>query len=126
MGDKRWKSALQETFSRRMAEEMTSRQLSANSLARMAQKLGHTITQPTVSRILLGKQDPSLEKIHAISEALGVPAWFLLTESGESEQRIITPPPRPNVVTLGSPYERIFLKKQDKQDEKAKAEKKKR
>lgn len=109
VADKKWKSDLQAMFAKRLGEEMDERKLSGNDLARIAQKSGRRLGQPTISRILNGKQDPGLEKIDAIADALGLPAWYLMTDAAHVEQRVIRTPPAPNVVKLASPYQRILL-----------------
>ena len=75
-----------------------------NALARSAKLRGHCLTQSNVSRIYNGKQDPTLETLHAIADTLGIPDWYLLTEREGVEERIIRPPVPKNVVRLPSPY----------------------
>lgn len=119
----KWKSELQALFAKRLKEEMDARKLSGNGLARIAAKAGHRLGQPTISRILDGKQDPSLERVYAIAESLGLPAWFLLTDASQVEQRVIRAPAvRPNVVQMKSPYKNIFTghAKSGKHDDKSK------
>ena len=108
------KSDLQGVFVKRVAEEMSSRGISANTLAKMAKAKHHKIGQTTISLILRGKLDPSLEKVFAISEALGLPAWFLMTDTAHVEQRVITTPkahPAEKVVPLGSYQSVLPVKK---------------
>lgn len=106
-----WKSDLQQTFARRVREEMEARQMSGNALAGLAKKMGRRLGQPTISRILEGKQDPSLERVSAVAEALGLPAWYLLSEASQAEERVIRPPALPQkVVRLSSPYPKLGQK----------------
>lgn len=116
-------SELQKLFARRLEEEMRARAMSAAALARVAKRMGYKISQTSVSNILRGDQDPTIEKIEAITEAIGVPAWFLLTEAGQVEQRVIRPVSAavPNVVKLPNPYGPTFARQEDKKPEKARA-----
>lgn len=99
---------LRRLFVNRLKEVMGENHLSMNALAlRCKGKVGYA----SINRILNGKQDPTLDKIHAIAEAVGLPAWFLLTEKDQVEQRVIRPPQ--NVVTLPRPYPKIFGDKSD-------------
>lgn len=109
-------SELQKLFMRRLAEEMESRALGANAAHRMAKRMGYTISQSTISRILAGLQDPTLEKLHALADVLGMPPWALLMEPGQIEQRVIRPiaASRQNVVRLPDPYPKIFQNKEEK------------
>lgn len=107
------KSDLQKLFVRRAAEEMTARAISGNELVKIAKRRGHRIVQATVSRILAGKQDPTLEKVNVFADCLGLPAWFLLTEAGQAEQTVIRAPST-NVVKMASPYPKTFNKVEDK------------
>lgn len=100
------KSALQRMFVKRLQEEMTARRLSANALARLCKASELDVGYATISRILSGKQDPTLQKVDALSSAIGLPSWFLFTESSQVEQRVIKPPT--NVVRLPDPYPKIF------------------
>lgn len=107
-------SELQELFVRRLEDEMGARHISANALASLAKKMGYPIGQRSISRILLGEQDPTLKKVHAITQALGLPAWALLMEAGQIEQRVIRPVAAPqNVVKLPNPYPPIASKRED-------------
>lgn len=124
-----WKSDLQETFARRVREELGRRQMSGNALARLAESMNLELGQPSVSRILKGKQDPSLEIVAAIAQALGVPAWYLMTEASQVEERVIrTPAMQQKVVRLRSPYPSIGTerKKQDSEPSQRAVGKKKR
>lgn len=106
---------LQKLFIQRLRNEMESRALTANAAARMARRMGHSMSQSTVSRILSGDQDPTLQKIQVLAEVLGIPAAALLLEPGQVEQRVIRiiSPQRHNVVSLQSPYPRIHTRKRD-------------
>lgn len=104
MGKREPNSELQRQFVERLVEEMTQRDISDNALARASQG---RISQTMISAIKRFDHDPTLEKVNAIADALGVPAWFLMTRQGE--QRVITPPK--NVVHLPSPYPKIFSRK---------------
>lgn len=89
---------------------MEIRRISGAALAKLTKQAGTPIAQASVSRILSGQQDPSLGAIDAISEALGVPAWFLMMQSGEVEQKIIRAPTvihSPNVAAFPA-YPKIF------------------
>lgn len=104
-----WQStavSLKDLFRKRLQEEMEAQSLSANGLARRCRQGGHHIGQTTISAILRGKQGPSMENIEILSYCLGVPAWFLFTESRDVEQKVIKPPH--NVVRLPAPYPKIF------------------
>jgi transcriptional regulator with XRE-family HTH domain len=99
------KSDLQKLFIRRLGEEMDARAMSDNALAKLARTIGHEIGQTSISAIRRGKQDPSLEKVNALADALGIPAWVLFMEPGQIEQRVIRPAALPkNVVKLANPY----------------------
>ena len=104
------KAALPSLFARRLQEEMGKRKLSANALARI---LRGRVGYASISRILSGKQDPTLDKVDALAEAVGMPAWALLTEEKNLEQVVIRPPS--NVVRLPDPYPKIFDKKPHEQ-----------
>lgn len=45
------------------------------------------VTQATVSYIVNGKTNPSLETLQKIAEFLGVPVWRLLTSPEEAAQK---------------------------------------
>ena len=115
------RETLQNLVVRRLAEEMQERRLSANSLARIC-KVGQT----SISRILAGKQDPSLEKIEELAAGLGVPPWYLLVEREATASKVISPPspkPREVVVSLRAPYPRVFAAQQPKQKYRTKGKK---
>lgn len=99
---------LQRMFLRRLDEEMKEQKISANALAAAARLKGLELSQVSVSRILRGAQDPTLEKIHAISEVLGIPAWALLTDEHTVEQRVFHRPSaeRSNIRKLPAVYPR--------------------
>lgn len=99
MGEEDNLPELYRLFKRRLQEEMDARQLSQNAISRAAQKAGHDLRQSSISRILKGKQDPTLGTINAIVDVIGLPAWYLLTEP-EGEQRVIR---TPKVVSLQRP-----------------------
>lgn len=100
------KSELQRLFVKRLEEERKARGFSINGLARATKgRVGYA----SVNRILAGKQDPSIEIIEALVDALGLPAWAFFTEADQMEQRVIRPPQ--NVIRLPDPYPRIFSRK---------------
>lgn len=123
------KSDLQKLLVRRLAEEMEARSLSANALARIAKGMGHQIGQTTISAILRGELDPTLSRLEAMAEGIGIPAWYLLTDAGQVEQRVIKSPTQTipgNVVRLSSPYPSIFKKTDPQTKQPRVAQKKKR
>lgn len=83
---------LQKLFVDRLKEELEIRGISSTALAKLTKQAGRPVAQASMSRILAGKQDPTLEKVYAIAEALGLPPWYLLMHSGEVEQKIIRAP----------------------------------
>jgi hypothetical protein len=98
------KSDLQKLFVQRLIEEQGERsdkELAAASKGR--------ISQTMVSAIKRFDHDLTLLKVSILAEALGVPAWYLLTEKDQVEQTVIRPPT--NVVRLPDPYPKIFAKK---------------
>ena len=101
--------ALYKLFVQRLIEEMDGRGLTKNDIASRAKSLALPLSQPSVSRILSGKQDPSLEKVDAFATILGVPSWYLLTDKAQVEHRVISPPQ--NVVRLQQPYPSIFSRR---------------
>jgi transcriptional regulator with XRE-family HTH domain len=105
---------LKKLFARRLREQMEDQGLSGNELAKLA-KVG----QSTVSRVLTGKQDPTLEVIESLASGLDYPAWALLLDSRHIEQRLIkpvlAPAPQEKVVRLPTPYAPIFSQPQAKQ-----------
>lgn len=105
MGD-----SLLERFSSRLQEEMERRELSANQLAKLSQ-----VGQTSISRILAGKQDPSLEIVDSLSKAMGIPAWFLMVAANSVQTTIIQPPGVDNstsVISLPKRYPPIFTAEQ--------------
>lgn len=97
---------------------MAARHISANALARIAKGMGYQIGQTTISAILRGDLDPTLSRLEAIAEGLGLPAWYLLTDAGQVEQRVIKSPTATipgNVVKLASPYQPVFHKAEPNQ-----------
>lgn len=108
-GKKQPKTELQRLFVERLTEEMDARGISDNALAIAAKRAGHKLSQTMVSGIKRFERDPTIGKVHAIAETLGVPAWFLLTPKDRVEQTVIRPPS--NVVRLPDPYPKIFGKK---------------
>lgn len=106
---------LQKLFIQRLKQEMDARALTGNAASRMAKRMGYTMSQSTVSRVLAGLQDPTLSLIGTLAEVLGIPAPALFMEPGQIEQRIIRllPANRQNVVSLPSPYPRIHARKRD-------------
>lgn len=100
-------SDVQDLFVDRLKEEMRRRNdMSINALARLCRP---NVGYATLSRILAGKQDPTLTKAGQIATALGLPLWSLLVLDSQVEQRVIAPPR--NVVHLPSPYPKIFSRK---------------
>lgn len=97
---------LQLMFVKRLKEEMESRQLSANGLAKAAKQLGFRLGQRSVSRILELKQDPTLQKVLEISQTLDVPVKALISDSSQDIKK-----PLQNVVQMQAPYPKIFVKK---------------
>ena len=91
---------------RRLKEEMHARGLSSNALARLCKDRKLDVGYATISRILSGKQDPTLQKVDALAEAIGLPAWAMMTGADQLEQVVIKPPQ--NVVRLPAPYPKIF------------------
>lgn len=104
---------LQQVFVERLKAEMEQAGVSGNQLAQRA-KIG----QSTVSRVLSGKQDPTLGMIGQMANAIGLPAWSLLLEADNIEQRVIRPRtnvvPQHKVVKLPSPYQPIFPRAEQK------------
>lgn len=94
---------LRELFVDRLKDELEERKISVNGLARLVKG---DVGYGSVSRILAGKQDPTLAKVEALAKAVGLPAWALMVEAGQVEQRVIRPPQ--NVVKLPNPYPKIF------------------
>lgn len=102
-------SDFQRIFVRRLREEMARQAYSGLALSAAAKKRGHTLSQSTVSRLMAGKQDPSLGIVHALADTLGVPNWFLLTERSQVEERVVRAPSLPpNVVKMKPPYPSIL------------------
>ena len=100
---------LQKTFIQRLQEEMGREQISGNELARRS-----GIAQSTISRTLKGKQELTLSRIGMLADALNVPAWCLLADPSQIEQRIIRPVANlaspEKVVRLHTQYGQIFAK----------------
>lgn len=109
------KTELQELFVERVLEELEIRGISGAALAKLTKgsrehPKPHAIAQASISRILTYLQDPTLEKVYSIADALGIPPWYLLMQSGEAEQKIIrapSMPPRTNVAAFPT-YPKIF------------------
>jgi transcriptional regulator with XRE-family HTH domain len=78
--------------------------MSANGLARAAKAKGFKLGQRSVSRILELTQDPTLEKLYEIAQTLDVSVRSLIADEGIKK-------PLQNVVSLPSPYRKIFGKK---------------
>jgi transcriptional regulator with XRE-family HTH domain len=100
-------------FRRRLREEMKTRGMSGSALAkRTAGKVG----QRSVARILLEDNDPqqqvpSLDKVNALADALGVAPWYLMVDPDECEQHVIKAPkvPAQKVYNLPAPaYPPVF------------------
>jgi transcriptional regulator with XRE-family HTH domain len=117
-GKKEPTNELQRLFVQRLREEMgedTENEISDNELARRSKG---AISQTMISAIKRFAHDPSLEKVQAIAEALGVPAWFLMTPKDRVQQRVISPPIKESlqttttkVVELPPRYPKIFGKR---------------
>ena len=103
--------SLKDLFRRRLAEEMETAQISGNALAA---KTRGAVGQTTISRILRGSQDPTIPKVEALAEAMGLPAWYLLTDADTVETRVIRTPVTSNVAPLPKPYPNVF-RSHDKQ-----------
>lgn len=100
---------------KRLAEEMDEKAITQNRMRQMAAQLNYKLGQSTVSRILAGKQDVTLGRLSILAECVGVPAWYLLMERDQTEQRVIRPAALPqNVVKLASPYPEMVRRKGDK------------
>lgn len=99
--------ALKNLFRRRLQEEMERAGISANALAA---RTGGAVGQTTISRTLRGDQDLTIPKVEALAEALGVPAWYLLTDADSVETRVIRTPEvtSKNVKKLPKPYPAVF------------------
>lgn len=87
----RVKTNLQKLFMRRLAEELKNRGLSQNALADLSKETPYEIGQTTISAILKGKHDPKLGTVYSLSRLLDIPAWSLLIEPEQVEQRVIRP-----------------------------------
>lgn len=85
--------------------------MSDNALALSARRAGYKLSQTMVSGIKRFEKDPTIGKVSAIADTLGVPAWFLLTPQDQVEQRVIRPPT--NVLAMPERYPKIFTKKTD-------------
>lgn len=107
---KKPKTPLQQLFVDRLREELGARGISPTALAELTKSTGHPVAQASMSRILDFKQDPTLEKVYAICEALGVPPWYLSVHSGEVEQKIIRPPAIKKITNVAAfpSYPKIF------------------
>lgn len=116
---------LQKLFVQRLKEEMDAAQVSGNVLAKRA-----GIGQSTVSRVLNGKQEPTLGMIGQLADALQLPVWALFLDAAHIEQRVIrpaiAPAPQQKVVRLPTPYPRIFQASEPKPSKYRAAQRKKR
>lgn len=110
--------SLQKKFGRRLAEEMKARSVSGGELARRVAGLGEKFGVSTISRIKNGLQNPSLDVVDKICRAMDLPAWFLMTDDAQVEQRVIKTPSQ-KVVSLGVKYPSA-LPNSDKKIEKTK------
>jgi transcriptional regulator with XRE-family HTH domain len=97
---------LQLVFAKRLKEELDSREMSANALAKAAKARGFKLGQRSVSRMLELKQDPTLEKVYEISQTLGLRAQDLIEDAVTAVKK-----PLQNVVSLPPRYPKIFGKK---------------
>ena len=124
---KREPTSLEKLFAERLRVELEDQKTSANGLAKAARKRGFKLGQRSVSRMLELKQAATLQKLHEIAETLGVPAWYLLTERDQVQQRVISPPVKKtlqtNVLELPSPYPKIFGKRPQSSNGHSKARK---
>lgn len=109
------RTPLEVLFAERLKAELEERGLSANALAKAAKARGFKLGQTSVSRILELKQSATVQKLHEISETLGVPAWFLLTPKNQVQQTVISTPIKqtlqPKVLELPRTYPKIFGRK---------------
>lgn len=80
------KSKVQTIFVRRLNEVMEARGLSDNGLARLIAPKDPASVQRSVSRITGCHQDPSLEKVSQIVEALDIPPAMLFTDELVSQR----------------------------------------
>lgn len=101
----------------RVLEELDIRGISGAALAKLTKgskehPKQHAIAQASISRILSYLQDPTLEKVYAIADALGIPPWYLLMQSGEVEQKIIRAPSlvQSRNVSVFPTYPKVFPK----------------
>jgi hypothetical protein len=74
------KSKAQTIFVRRLQELMEVRKLSDNELARMVEPRSPESVQRSISRITGCTQDPTLEKVNQIAEALAIPVAALFSD----------------------------------------------
>lgn len=94
-------SPLQQVFAKRLNQLLEERGWSANRLAKEAKARGFRLGQRSVSRMLELKQDPTLQKVHEISQTMDVSVASLL--GGEM--------PAHNVVKLPDRYPRWSSRK---------------
>lgn len=97
---------LQLTFVKRLKEELESREMSANALAKAAKARGFKLGQRSVSRILGLKQDPTLQKVWEISQTLGLSNIGLFEDAVTAVKK-----PLQNVVALPPRYPQVFKNK---------------
>jgi transcriptional regulator with XRE-family HTH domain len=89
----RWEksgSPLQTVFVRRLIEILKDRGMSDNQLAGLIRKDDPGAIQRSISRITACIQDPTLEKVHQIAQALGVQVADLVKDYDEEMVRIRT------------------------------------
>lgn len=108
----RIKSPVQRVFVVRVNEEMALQVLSDNGLAKRCSALGMETSQSSVSRITGGRQDPSLEQVDNIANALGVPAWQLFkpSDAAAAQGKVIHMPGPPSMLG-GHAGHKISLRK---------------
>jgi transcriptional regulator with XRE-family HTH domain len=96
------KSALQAVFVRRVNQVMKDKGLSDNAIAKIMFPENPSKRQTSVSRITACRQDPSLQKVQEIADALNVHPLFLFMEvvSGSSnpQSNIAEFPPAPSML----------------------------
>jgi transcriptional regulator with XRE-family HTH domain len=90
------RSELQRIFVVRLREEMKRQgNISDNALAKRCKSLGYKVGQSSVSRIVGGRQDPTLLLVHAIARALDVQASSLFKSSDAAARETVVPFPSP-------------------------------
>lgn len=109
------KSPVQRVFVIRVNEELDAKGWSDNILSAICDDQGNGIGQSSVSRITGGRQDPSLEMVHAIASGLDMPAWKLLTHAdGEKAHSKVVQFPQPERIMQGGGRESRIPKRRRK------------